>query len=267
MGNTAKLIAIIVVFGLMTLSGVFTIDTTDNATTMRTLGVFIAAWLSLIIFSFLYSDNPFYRAAEHVMVGLAMGYFAVYYMFAVLKPRFWDRLVNNDLLPDQMLFGSAPAFRWALLIPAALGILMLTRVSQKIGWLSRWSIAAMIGISSGYAIPTMLQANVTTQLEAAVLLPQTYVQALYGGTNLPGYTSVPWWEVGVPILIIGTVCALVYFFFSVPHRGVIGGTARIGILVLMVGFGASFGYTVMARLSLLIGRILFLLKDWLGWLG
>ena len=33
--------------------------------------------------------------------------------------------------------------------------------------------------------------------------------------------------------------------------------------MLMIGFGASFGYTVMARLSLLIGRALFLLQDWL----
>ena len=66
------------------------------------------------------------------------------------------------------------------------------------------------------------------------------------------------------ILVFGTVCALIYFFFSVPHRGPIGGMATAGIWIMMIGFGASFGYTVMARLSLLIGRVLFLLKDWLG---
>jgi hypothetical protein len=32
----------------------------------------------------------------------------------------------------------------------------------------------------------------------------------------------------------------------------------------MVAFGAGFGYTVMARISLLIGRMSFLLGDWLG---
>jgi hypothetical protein len=31
----------------------------------------------------------------------------------------------------------------------------------------------------------------------------------------------------------------------------------------MVAFGAAFGYTVMARISLLIGRMQFLLGDWL----
>jgi len=32
----------------------------------------------------------------------------------------------------------------------------------------------------------------------------------------------------------------------------------------MIGFGASFGMTVMARISLLIGRIQFLVNDVLG---
>jgi hypothetical protein len=33
---------------------------------------------------------------------------------------------------------------------------------------------------------------------------------------------------------------------------------------MMVFFGATFGYTVMSRVSLLIGRMEFLLGDWLG---
>ena len=65
------------------------------------------------------------------------------------------------------------------------------------------------------------------------------------------------------VLLVGTVFALIYFFFSVPHRGPIGHMASAGIWIMMIGFGASFGYTVMARLSLLIGRVFFLLKDWL----
>ena len=43
--------------------------------------------------------------------------------------------------------------------------------------------------------------------------------------------------------------------------------ARVGIVFIMVSFGATFGYTVMARVSLLIGRVTFLIKDWLPALG
>ena len=64
--------------------------------------------------------------------------------------------------------------------------------------------------------------------------------------------------------LIGTFSGLIYFFFSKAHTGVFGGTAKVGIFFLMVTFGASFGYTVMSRMSLLIGRIDYLLGDWLG---
>ena len=37
--------------------------------------------------------------------------------------------------------------------------------------------------------------------------------------------------------------------------------AKIGIYFLMITFGSSFGYTIMARISLLIGRMDFLLFD------
>jgi len=32
---------------------------------------------------------------------------------------------------------------------------------------------------------------------------------------------------------------------------------------LMITFGAGFGYTVMARISLLVGRFRFLFSDWI----
>ncbi len=66
------------------------------------------------------------------------------------------------------------------------------------------------------------------------------------------------------IILVGVVAVLVYFFFSVEHTGVVGKVSRVGIWFLMISFGASFGYTIMARLSLLIGRVNFLLNDWLG---
>ena len=66
------------------------------------------------------------------------------------------------------------------------------------------------------------------------------------------------------VLFIGALSVLVYFFFSLEHRGFIGGVSRVGIYTLMIAFGASFGYTIMARVSLLIGRIQFLMFDWIG---
>ena len=38
----------------------------------------------------------------------------------------------------------------------------------------------------------------------------------------------------------------------------------LGLYVLMVAFGASFAYAVMGRVTMLVGRLRFLLDDWLG---
>jgi len=64
--------------------------------------------------------------------------------------------------------------------------------------------------------------------------------------------------------VIGTFSGLIYFFFSKEHKGAFGGLAKLGIWFLMLSFGASFGYTVMSRMSLLIGRMDYLLGTWLG---
>ncbi|MFQ5500167.1 MAG: hypothetical protein ACE5FH_10905, partial [Candidatus Zixiibacteriota bacterium] len=66
------------------------------------------------------------------------------------------------------------------------------------------------------------------------------------------------------VILIGVITGLVYFFFSKEHTGLFGSASRVGIWVLMITFGASFGYTVMGRISLLVGRLTFLFGDWLG---
>ena len=70
--------------------------------------------------------------------------------------------------------------------------------------------------------------------------------------------------INLVIIAMGLIATLAYFFFSKPHTGNLGRVAKLGTYFLMIFFGATFGYTVMARISLLIGRITFLLRDWLG---
>jgi hypothetical protein len=56
-------------------------------------------------------------------------------------------------------------------------------------------------------------------------------------------------------LVVGLCACLLHFYFSAPHNRVMRGVSRFGVLVLMLSFGASFGYTVMGRISLCIGRV------------
>ncbi len=210
---------------------------------METLGIWIAALLTLMMFSFLYKDNPFYKFGEHLYLGLSVGYFICITWFEVLKPQLVVPLTEDH--------------DYLLIIPMILGFLMLARFVRQIAWVSRWSMAYYIGFGSGIAIPSILMASIMRQLEMTMITinqPEGAMKIIAWGPSL----------IGQLLIVIGVFCVLTYFYFSVEHKGFIGRVGRIGIYFLMVSFGAAFGYTVMARVSLLIGRVQFLLGEWLA---
>lgn len=201
--------------------------------------IWIGAILSLAIFSFLYKENPFYRVAEHVFIGVANGYLVTFYWHNILVP---------------VLFKPLFAGRLILIISFIIGILYFTRFIPKISWLVRIPIGITIGYYTGAFIPAIIQASIIRQVQGTILTP----------TNFAAWNAGPWGIVWSVIVFIGVLCTLSYFYFSKEHKGVLGVTSRIGIVFVMIGFGAAFGYTVMARVSLLIGKFQFLLGDWLG---
>jgi hypothetical protein len=69
------------------------------------------------------------------------------------------------------------------------------------------------------------------------------------------------------IILVGVTSTIAYFYFSKKQEGLFGHFTRLGTYFLMVFFGATFGYTVMSRISLLIGRLEFILRDGLGVIG
>ena len=198
------------------------------------IGTWLAGFLTLAILSFLYKDNPFYKLAEHLYVGVSAGYWLIYVVFFDVKPMLIDTFMNETGFE-----------KWIILIPGALGLIMLSRWFPKIAWLSRWPIAFTVGIGAGLGITANLQGYVIPQV-TATLLPIT-------GFTVANLSNI--------VLVVGVVTTLMYFYFSKPHKGVLGAGARVGIVFIMISFGASFGYTLMARISLLIGRLHFLFHD------
>ena len=204
-------------------------------------GVWLGALCTLAIWSFLYKDNPFYKFAEQVFVGVSAAYWFVYTIFNNLIPNLFDKLITDF------------SGNWLLILPGILGIMMLMRLYPKLEWLGKYPLALMIGTSAGLSILRILKSNVINQVLSTMINPLS--------------SGNPVVAVGQFILIIGTISGLVYFYFSKKHEGITGWTAKLGIIFLMISFGAAFGFTAMARISLLIGRLQFLLGDWLGLIG
>jgi hypothetical protein len=136
-----------------------------------------------------------------------------------------------------------------------------------VGWISRWPLAVVVGSTAGLYMITYFQSNFLSQLQNTVI-PLVDMGRIKGLEGLASgeLTADRFFAayLGNLVLIVGTLTGLVYFYFSKEHKGALGSAAKIGIYFLMITFGASFGYTVMSRMSLLIARLYFLFGDWLG---
>ena len=223
----------------------------------RTVGIWVAAFLTLGIMSFLAGDTPLYKLVESIFVGVSAAY--------AMVVGFWSEIVQNlfgKVMPDLMRQTLLPGLDESVepdywyLVPLGLSVMMLMRLSPKGGWIARWPLAFFIGATAGVRLVSYLEADFVQQIRNTVL--PLLVHAADGSVD-------PWASLKNVFIVFGVLIGLVYFFFSVEHKGVVGAVARGGVWLLMITFGASFGYTVMGRIALLADRLEFLFNDWL-WL-
>jgi hypothetical protein len=205
--------------------------------------VWVAGVLTLAIYSFLYKDNPFYKVAEYIFVGISAGYWAVFLWWNYAYPNLFVPLGEGNY--------------WNI-IPILLGFMMFTQLSKRTSWLVRFPLTFVLGVSLGLQIIAAVEGDMVPQLRGTF-------SPFAPGALFNTYDF--WTSVGFIVLLVGVLSTLIYFFFSKEHKGILGVGSRIGVYFLMVAFGASFGYTIMARISLLFGRLHFLLSDWMHVIG
>ncbi|QDU10130.1 hypothetical protein [Gimesia aquarii] len=222
----------------------------------RTLGLWVAAFCTLAIFSFLYGDNPLYKFTEAVFVGVSAAY--------AMVVAFWTEIVTNlfaKLFPGFARMSFLPDISEDVqsdllyLIPLVLSVLLLWRLAPKGSWIARWPLAFFIGATAGIRLISYLEADFIGQIQNTIM---PFIVFDSKGSFL-------WIEsLRNTIVILGVTSCMVYFFFSIEHEGVVKYISRLGVWFLMVTFGASFAYTVMGRIALLSGRLDFLFNNWLG---
>jgi hypothetical protein len=235
------------------------------------LGAWIAVFLTLAIFSYLYKDNAFYKIAEHIFVGISAGYWTSMFFWTQIQPNLFGRLwPSKQYDADSFWYGIYDALSWIntsifpaggidkghemhliYLLPFALGIMMLLSVFDKLSWFARWGIAYTVGMAAGLRAYGYLNSNVIAQVRNSTLN--------FSDPDLPFFALIGNSYFNSILLLVGTISGLLYFYFSKEQKGVFGKVARVGIYFLMVSFGASFGFAVMGRISLLIGRFVDLI--------
>ena len=199
---------------------------------VQTIGTWIAALGTLGLMSFAIKENPFYRLVEHVYVGVAAAHSLVMGWESLQTTAFTPILENQEYIK---------------VIPLLIGLLLYTRFFKGAMWMSRYPLAILVGIGTGLTIKGTISAQIIDQVQATI-------KPLNSINNI--------------IIFIGLLSVLMFFYFTRKNTNqVFNVSSKIGRYIMMIAFGALFGNAVMGRMSLMIGRVQFLLGEWLGLLG
>lgn len=192
--------------------------------------IWVAALMTLACYSYLYKENFFFRFAEHTMIPLAVAHVAVTWWHNTLVPYYNTYIVKQGW--------------WWFWIFFAAGLLYYTRfLPAKYSWLTRYPISMSVGWLLGSYFTIVPRSYVVQMIDA--------IRALSVFENL--------------LFFLMFAVSMMYFFFTVGKNSkAVGVAGKWGRWVLMIGFGASFGNTVNGRISLFLGRLSFLLTQWLG---
>lgn len=188
----------------------------------------VAAIGTLALLSFAWKENRFYSLFEHIYVASS----AAHALVQGVK-----NINSNAIAP--IMDG-----QYIAIIPVILGLLFYTRfIPGKAKW-ARYPIAVTVGVGLGQNLPRLASTNFINQIRASIGI----------------------WTAESVLILVSIICVTLYFYFTASERTIriLKYPTTFGRLVMMMAFGALFGNTVMGRLSLMIGRVSFLLKDWLG---
>ncbi len=207
----------------------------------------ISCILTIMVLSYLVGDNPLFRVAVFIFVGVSAGYVGAVALYQVILPKVIMPLVND------------PRANLLLLVPILLSLLLLAKIFPRISWLGSASMAFMVGVSAAVAIAGALIGTIVPQFLAAI--------APFGMEDNTGVGSVLENLAEGSIMLLGTVTTLAYFHFGVKSSTA-GGSGSpnpvmrvlglIGQFFIAVTFGVLFTGAYAAAVSALIGRMYFI---------
>jgi hypothetical protein len=194
------------------------------------IGVWLAAVMTLAMYSLVFQDNKVFRVMSSLFIGVAAGHSIVMGVSNVRGAAFLPLVREGKAM---------------LLIPIIGGILLCLRFFPKATELSRLSLGFMGGVSAAVAMKGAFEADLRAQVLASMKLT--------------------WASFDEVVILVCTVSTLAYFLFLTGKKSgqALALLSTTGRYAMMIAFGSSMGFTVMARISLLIGRLQFLFGTWI----
>ncbi len=233
------------------------------------------ALATLGLYSVLYKENRFYRFFEHVFLGLASGYLLVTLYKDVIGPTWIDKMLGTAAKAATSGNPAQPAVNgnWAYILLLPIGLMGYFVFSKKHNWLSRIPIGIVLGFWSGQQIQVWWNTygpQIASSMKPVV--PNTFASfSVPTGTTLTDAQKAgiaanvyPSQAIGNALFVLTLLSVLSYFLFSFETKNrLVRSTSLLGRYLLMIGFGAIFGNTVLMRFTLLIDRMYFVFIEFL----
>ena len=203
----------------------------------------IAIIVTIMVLSRIFGNNPVFRVAQYLLVGVSLGLAFVVAYHQVLRPSVAGLISGGS--NGAILYG----------IPLALGLLLLPRITrrQEYSWLANIPLALIFGVGAALAVGGAI---------AGTLLPQ-----ILDTSNRP-LVGDPLQIAGTLVLALGTVITLSAFYYTVPPESsrarIVALSATAGHWLLMIAFGFFFASAVQSYMSALNERLEFVIKFFAG---
>lgn len=218
--------------------------------TLDIFGAILGFALTLMVFSYLIGDNPLFRVAIHVFIGVASGFAAIVVINNVLLPRLIVPLISGSL-EERLL----------VIVPMMLGWLLLTKISPRLAVFGNIPVAYLVGVGAAVAIGGAVVGTLYPQVNATI--------AIFDLNASQGFDSNRGLQlVNGLIILVGTVTTLAYFQFGtgtqLPNptgvRSLLDGLGQVGQVFIAIALGFLFAGVYSAAMVALVERLSFIVE-------
>lgn len=214
------------------------------------LGTGLGFLLTLMVLSYLVGDNPLYRLAVHIFIGVTAGFATLMAINSVILPRLVAPIISGTREE-----------RALATIPLLLGWLLLTKLSPRLSNLGNLPVVFLVGAGAAAAIGGAVTGTIFPQVAGSVNL---------FAISSPQNPDTPWGLrlINGLIILTGTLTTLAYFQFGMwgalasrqSDSGWFVSLKKVAQVFIAIAFGFIFTGVYSSALTALIERLAFLIE-------
>ena len=210
--------------------------------------------LTILVLSYIFlGDTALFRIATYAFIGVAAGYVVVVVLTQVIYPRLFRPFVDGSALRPPI---SILNLLLIYLVPLLLSILLLFKMSRRLGRIGSLSMAYLVGVGAAVTIGGAVMGTLFPQ--ALATATQFSPQSLVASSSGAGGAFIV-----ALFVLVGVITTLAYFQFGgrprpnqPPQRNpAVEWLGRIGQFFIALTFGSLFAGVYMAALSALVERV------------